>query len=92
MKLITNEKIEAAILFEQRKPLVFENIELQDELEIGQVFVKLHTSGICGSQIGEIIGTKGPDKYLPHLSTLTIEPFHPPTLVSMIEPSLFKSG
>jgi len=67
MKLITNEKIEAAILFEQRKPLVFENIELQDELEIGQVFVKLHTSGICGSQIGEIEGVKGHDLYLPHL-------------------------
>ena len=24
-------------------------------------------SGICGSQIGEIDGAKGPDKYLPHL-------------------------
>ena len=42
-------------------------IELPKELGIGQVAVDVHYSGICGSQIGEIRGVKGPDPYLPHL-------------------------
>ena len=33
----------------------------------GQVLVKIHCSGICGAQINEIEGAKGPDKFLPHL-------------------------
>jgi S-(hydroxymethyl)glutathione dehydrogenase/alcohol dehydrogenase len=37
------------------------------ELERGQVLVRIHASGICGAQINEIAGNKGPDKYLPHL-------------------------
>ena len=57
----------AAILFEQNKPLEIGLIELPESLETGQVLVKLHYSGICGSQIGEIKGVKGPDPYLPHL-------------------------
>src|SRR5260221_6957688 len=36
-------------------------------LDVGQVLVKIHQSGICGAQLGEIEGVKGPDKYLPHL-------------------------
>ncbi len=36
-------------------------------LDVGQVLVELHFSGICGSQLGEIDGVKGPDKWLPHL-------------------------
>jgi S-(hydroxymethyl)glutathione dehydrogenase/alcohol dehydrogenase len=31
------------------------------------VLVKIHCSGICGAQLGEISGVKGPDKFLPHL-------------------------
>jgi S-(hydroxymethyl)glutathione dehydrogenase/alcohol dehydrogenase len=31
------------------------------------VLVKVLASGICGSQIGEIDGVKGPDRFLPHL-------------------------
>lgn len=57
----------AAILVEQRKPLEVAEIKLPEYLEPGQVLVKLHCSGICGSQIGEIDGAKGPDKFLPHL-------------------------
>lgn len=59
--------IKAAILVEQRKPLEIAKIALPKTLEVGQVLVKLHCSGICGSQIGEIDGAKGPDKFLPHL-------------------------
>ncbi len=59
-------KFKAAVLIEQNKPL--ETIEIEiPKLSFGQVLVKLHCSGVCGSQIGEIKGVKGPDKYLPHL-------------------------
>jgi S-(hydroxymethyl)glutathione dehydrogenase/alcohol dehydrogenase len=59
-------KTVAAILVEQKKPLVIEEIEIPS-LAYGQVLVKVITSGICGSQIGEIEGVKGPDAFLPHL-------------------------
>ena len=60
-------KTKAAILVEQNKPLVIDNIFLPKELLVGQVLVKIKYSGICGSQLGEIKGVKGSDKYLPHL-------------------------
>ena len=56
----------AAILVELKKPLVIEEIEVP-KLRFGQVLVKVLCSGICGSQLGEIDGVKGKDKYLPHL-------------------------
>ena len=61
------KKMKAAILVEQKKPLIIDEIEMPTALEVGQVLVKIHFSGICGSQIGEIDGAKGEDKYLPHL-------------------------
>src|SRR4051812_40140126 len=57
----------AAILVEQNKPLVIDEIGLPETLEVGQVLVKIRYSGICGSQLGEIDGAKGEDKFLPHL-------------------------
>jgi S-(hydroxymethyl)glutathione dehydrogenase/alcohol dehydrogenase len=63
-----NEKVmKAAILVELNKPLVVDNVRLPEELNVGQVLVRVYFSGICGSQIGEISGVKGDDKYLPHL-------------------------
>ena len=59
--------MKAAILVEQRAPLVLEEVALPEALEWGQVLVEIVYSGICGSQLGEIEGVKGPDKYLPHL-------------------------
>jgi S-(hydroxymethyl)glutathione dehydrogenase/alcohol dehydrogenase len=56
----------AAILERLCAPLVLEEIEVP-ALECGQVLVQIHRSGICGAQIGEIDGKKGPDKFLPHL-------------------------
>jgi len=64
---ISVEKTEAAILVEQRQPLVVEEIALPETLDVGQVLVEIAFSGICGSQLGEIDGVKGVDKYLPHL-------------------------
>jgi S-(hydroxymethyl)glutathione dehydrogenase/alcohol dehydrogenase len=59
-------KTAAAILVEQRKPLVVDEVGLP-ALSHGQVMVDIKVSRICGSQIGEIDGVKGPDRYLPHL-------------------------
>ena len=36
-------------------------------LDVGHVLVVVHCSGICGAQLGEIAGVKGPDRFLPHL-------------------------
>ena len=59
-------KTSAAILVEQRQPLLIDEVELP-ALGYGQVLVQVRASRICGSQLGEIEGVKGPDKYLPHL-------------------------
>ena len=59
--------MKAAILVEQCKPLVIDEVQLPQTLDVGQVLVKVHYSGICGSQLGEIDGAKGEDKFLPHL-------------------------
>jgi S-(hydroxymethyl)glutathione dehydrogenase/alcohol dehydrogenase len=59
-------KTPAAILVEQRKPLVIDEVEVP-ALKRGQVLVEIHATRVCGSQIGEIDGVKGPDKFLPHL-------------------------
>ncbi|MFL6244854.1 MAG: zinc-binding dehydrogenase [Thermoanaerobaculia bacterium] len=57
----------AAILSELRAPLIVDEVELPRELRAGQVLVRVHYSGICGSQLGEIAGVKGEDRFLPHL-------------------------
>ena len=59
-------KTAAAILVEQRQPLVLDEVEIP-ALGFGQVLVDIQVSRICGSQIGEIDGVKGPDRWLPHL-------------------------
>ncbi len=61
------DKIKAAILVENHKPLMVAEIESPPELSFGQVMVKVNYSGICGAQINEIDAAKGPDKFLPHL-------------------------
>jgi S-(hydroxymethyl)glutathione dehydrogenase/alcohol dehydrogenase len=60
-------KIKAAILVKNQAPLEIAEIESPERLAYGQVLVKLLYSGICGAQINEIEGAKGPDKFLPHL-------------------------
>jgi len=56
-----------AILAEQCKPLIIDEVVLPDKLSYGQVLVRLSYTSICGSQLGEIDGVKGDDPYLPHL-------------------------
>ncbi len=59
-------KTRAAILWQLHKPLVIEEVEIP-LLKRGQVLVKVLYSGICRAQYNEMIGLKGPDKFLPHL-------------------------
>src|SRR5579863_7083412 len=59
--------MKAAILTELKKPLVIADITYPQKLSFGQVRVKIFYSGICGAQLNEIEGAKGPDKFLPHL-------------------------
>ena len=59
-------KTKAAILVEQKKDLVVDEVEIP-KLEHGKVLVEIKSTRICGSQLGEIDGVKGPDHYLPHL-------------------------
>jgi len=56
----------AAVLIQQKRPLELMEVEIPS-LSFGQVLVELTSSRICGSQIGEIDGVKGEDRWLPHL-------------------------
>ena len=59
-------KFKAAILIECKKPLAIEEITL-NSLKKGQILLKILKTGICRSQIFEINGDRGEDKWLPHL-------------------------
>jgi len=59
-------RFKAAILTEINAPLMVDEINFF-KLDIGQVLVRVHVSGICGAQLAEISGAKGPDPWLPHL-------------------------
>jgi len=58
--------INAAVLVKKNKLKVYSNIILP-KLDENQVLVKIVYSGICGSQLFEIKGLRGKDKFLPHL-------------------------
>lgn len=59
------EKFKAAVLTEQKKPLEIWEVKNRS-VEGYEVAVKLITSCICGAQVNEFLGKKGPDKFLPH--------------------------
>jgi S-(hydroxymethyl)glutathione dehydrogenase/alcohol dehydrogenase len=56
----------AAVLFEPNKPLEIVDL-LFPELLNGQVLVRNIYSGVCRSQLMEVEGKRGEDKWLPHL-------------------------
>ena len=58
-------KTNAAVLFETKKPLEVVEIDIP-QLKPGQVLVEIAYSGVCRTQLLEIEGKKGPDRYLPH--------------------------
>ena len=59
--------MKAAVLVEINQPLIVAELQIPEVLSYGQVHVEIRYSGICGAQINEIEGAKGPDKFLPHL-------------------------
>jgi len=60
------KEFNAAVLVNQNEPLSFITLDCKEPGE-GQVMVRMITAGLCGAQINEIDGIKGPDKFLPHL-------------------------
>jgi len=61
------KRARAAILAQSRQPLVVDEIAMPEELDAGQVLVRVLYTTICGAQINEIDALKGVDKFLPHL-------------------------
>lgn len=58
--------MKAAVLTAINAPLEIAEV-WPDELQYGQVLVRVLASGICGAQLQEIRGEKGNAKHLPHL-------------------------
>jgi len=59
-------EIEAAVLTGTGAPLELQTLS-HGPLASGQVLVDIAYSGVCGSQLLEINGSRGPDRFLPHL-------------------------
>src|SRR5262245_50707846 len=55
----------AAVLFEVNRPLRLVEVKTRD-LAPGQVLIDVEYSGVCHSQLHEIRGRRGPDRFLPH--------------------------
>ncbi len=58
-------RTEAAVLVELNHPLRHTQLELP-ELKPGQVLVAVAYSGVCHSQLHEVRGRRGADRFLPH--------------------------
>jgi len=58
-------KFSAAVLVEQKHPLELDELEVPI-LQKGQVLVKMMYSGVCHTQLLEIDGYRGADRYIPH--------------------------
>ncbi|UAA39531.1 zinc-binding dehydrogenase [Paraneptunicella aestuarii] len=59
--------MKAAVLFETGKPLqVVDGVQIPELLQ-GQVLVDVHYSGLCHSQLAEVRGHRGEDRWVPHL-------------------------
>ncbi len=58
-------KTTAAVLTKQKAPLELQELTIP-ELQPGQVLVRIAFSGLCHSQLNEINGLKGEDRFIPH--------------------------
>lgn len=58
-------RTEAAVLTELNQPLRLAALDVPD-LKPGQVLVDVAYSGVCHSQLHEVRGRRGPDRFLPH--------------------------
>lgn len=60
-------KTKAAVLYQTNHPLIIEDSVEIPLLLPGQALIKLAYSGVCHSQLMEVRGKRGEDKFLPHL-------------------------
>jgi S-(hydroxymethyl)glutathione dehydrogenase/alcohol dehydrogenase len=60
-----SQTTQAAVLVNLAQPLELMDLTLP-ELKPGQILVDVAFSGICQSQLNEVRGRKGPDRFLPH--------------------------
>jgi S-(hydroxymethyl)glutathione dehydrogenase/alcohol dehydrogenase len=60
-------RFQAAVLEKNKAPLALREIVFKGPLKKGQVLARVHYSGVCGKQVEEILGSRGPDKFLPHM-------------------------
>lgn len=58
-------KTTAAVLVELGKPLELADLEIP-VLKPGQCLIEIAFSGVCHTQVGEVRGHRGEDKFLPH--------------------------
>lgn len=58
-------RTDAAVLLEVNQPLALLPLDMP-ELRPGQVLVEVAYSGVCHSQLHEVRGRRGPDRFLPH--------------------------
>jgi S-(hydroxymethyl)glutathione dehydrogenase/alcohol dehydrogenase len=61
------KKFKGIVLFGKNKFKLIKDINLPNQLPENKILVKIFYSGICRSQIMEINGNRGKDKFLPHL-------------------------
>jgi len=64
--MVKEYKGDFAILNKIQKPLIFQNLGIPMPND-HQLLVKIKYTYICGTQLNEINGKKGNDKYLPHV-------------------------
>ena len=64
--LLEMNTFKAAVLENLGEPLIIKEL-MVPKLKFGQVLIKLKYSGVCRSQLMEVKGLRGEDKYLPHL-------------------------
>ena len=55
-----------AILYKQNKKLLLKKLNYTNNLPPGYLLVKMIYSGICHTQLNEIKGILGKDRYIPH--------------------------
>ena len=57
----------AAVLFMHGQPLKIVDNIIIPKASYGEVLVRIHYAGLCHSQLMEVQGLRGVDKYLPHM-------------------------
>lgn len=58
-------KTQAAVLTQIGRPLELLELDVPNP-STGQALVEVRYSGVCGTQLGEAKGTRGPDPWIPH--------------------------